>query len=285
MFSILLCTLNRPVLIKNCIHSLLNQSYKNFEIIVVDQSADKETEESCFSFGDSRIKYHHVEFTGLSRARNYGLKYCNGSYVCLGDDDAEYDSEYFRRAKDFLQGHRLCILCGRLSYLEPYGRDVYDYHRLKSGQRLKTNDMMRIGSSATLLLPTKYLKKIHGFDEEFGVGAKYGSGEESDVILMLFRRGIKAYFIPEMIIYHGSYEKEQHPDIEKVYKYYSGLGALLKKHLVYYRDFSLIPKFARATLGAYIKYVFGDIAQKEIYKQRITGFWKGFLTYKNHESR
>ncbi len=68
--SVLLCTLNRPELIKNCIASFLDQTYERFEIIVVDQSRDKDTEESCRSFNDPRIKYYQEEYTGLSKARN-----------------------------------------------------------------------------------------------------------------------------------------------------------------------------------------------------------------------
>ena len=88
MLSVLLCTLNRPELIKNSISSFLAQTYTKYEIVVVDQSADNKTEESCRSFNDLRIRYFHVDFTGLSKARNYGLNLCNGEYICLGDDDS-----------------------------------------------------------------------------------------------------------------------------------------------------------------------------------------------------
>ena len=279
--SVLLCTLNRPELIKNCIASFLDQTYERFEIIVVDQSRDKDTEESCRSFNDPRIKYYHVEFTGLSKARNYGLKYCNGEYICLGDDDAVYDKDFFISAVKILitKGSR-AILCGKLRYLNPHGKDVYDYTDNYTGQRLSKNDMMRIGSSATLLLPRRALCKVHGFDEDFGVGAQYGSGEESDVIFKLMRIGYSAYYVSEMIIYHGDYENDLHPNITKVYEYYKGLGALLKKHIIYGHDITLISKFARATAGAYIKWMIGNKEQKRIYRQRISGFNKGFFEYK-----
>lgn len=282
MISVLLCTLDRPELIRNCISSFLKQSYAKFEIIVVDQSRNEETRKCCESFGDERIYYHHVDFTGLSRARNYGLQFCTGRFICLGDDDAEYEKDYLLHAVRFLKEKKeSCILCGRMKYTDRRETDFFDYGGNTEGQELNTAEIMRIAPSPVLILPSKPVKTIGGFDEEFGVGAVYGSGEESDVILQLMRRGVKAYFLPEMIVYHGSFEKEQDPDPEKLYKYYIGLGALLKKNLYYRRDFSLAPKFARATLGAYIKYFTGDAKQKSRYRQRIDGFWRGFRGYRS----
>lgn len=281
MISILLCTLNRPVLVKNCIESLLAQSYRDLEIIVVDQSKDDETEKSCRSFPDERIKYHHVDFNGLSRARDYGLKYCKGGYVCLGDDDAEYDKDYLKTAADFLKSKQdPCILCGRIRCIDDRLKDAFAYNGYRNGQRLNADDMLQIAPSPALIFPAQPLKEIKGFDMRFGVGAKYGSGEETDVVFRLFKKGIKAYFLDDMRVFHGRSDEDPSQDLKKVYKYYAGLGALLKKHLWYGHNLALIPKAARATLGARIKYVTGDSKQKAIYKQRIKGFKKGFAAYR-----
>ena len=281
MLSVLLCTLNRPELIKSSISSFLAQTYNKFEIVVIDQSADDRTAESCSAFQDPRIKYHHVDFTGLSKARNYGLKYCSGEYICLGDDDAVYDKDYLRNAAGFLKG-KSCkyILCGRLKYIDKENTDCYDYDRCEDGQILRQNDLMRIEQSPALILPAKRLTKIGGFDEDFGVGAKYGSGEESDAVLRLLHEGAEARYISGMIVYHGKHDEIADPDPDKLYKYYVGLGALLKKHIIYRRDRYLLPKLARATAGAYVKWITGDRQQKDIYTQRIKGFNKGFTTYR-----
>lgn len=281
MISVLLCTLNRPVLIKDCISSFLAQSYTDFEIIVVDQSKDDETEKSCKSFADDRIRYHHVNFTGLSRARNYGLRFAKGEWICLGDDDAIYSKDYFRTAVDFLKKHNdSCILCGHIFYLDDREKEAFNYTKYNNGQALNADDMIQAGPSPALILPAKMLKRIKGFDTLFGVGAKYGSGEETDVVLRLFKEGAEAYYLNEMILFHGKSDDEVCPDLKKVLFYYIGLGALLKKHLWIDKNLALFPKFARATLGAWIKWLIGDRNQKAIYRMRIAGFHKGFFVYK-----
>ena len=281
MISVLLCTLNRPVLIKNCIRSFLSQTYKDLEIIVVDQSPDDETEKSCKEFDDDRIKYHHVDFTGLSKARNYGLKHAKGEWICLGDDDAVYDKQFFYKAMEFTEKHGPeCILCGKLFFLDDREKAVLDYKAYYQYQELDTDGMMQIGASATLLLPARILKEIKGFDTRFGVGARYGSGEETDVVLRMFKKGIKAYHIEDMQVFHGDSKKEEIPDLKKILYYYIGLGALLKKHLWYDRNTALLPKAVRATLGAFIKWMTGDKKQKDVYRMRIAGFYRGFFVYK-----
>lgn len=281
MISVLLCTLNRPVQIKDCIASLLAQSYTDFEIIVVDQSKGDDTRKSCAEFNDSRIKYHHVDFTGLSRARNYGLKYVKGEWICLGDDDAVYRKDYFHNAIDFLDKNAAkSILCGHLHFIDNREKDAFDYSIYRNRQQLNADDMLQIAPSPALIFPAGVLKEIKGFDTKFGVGARYGSGEETDVVLRMFKYGIRAYYLDNMVVYHGNSQADASQDLKKVYKYYIGLGALLKKHLWYDKNTGLLPKAARATLGAWIKWVTGDKRQKELYRMRIAGFHRGFIKYK-----
>ena len=283
MISVLLCTLNRPIQIKDCIASLLAQSYTDFEIIVVDQSKDDDTRKSCTGFNDSRIKYHHVDFTGLSRARNYGLKYTKGAWICLGDDDAVYSKDYFQNASDFLNIQDTdAILCGHIYYVDNREKAAFDYSGYKNMQQLNADDMLQIAPSPALIFPADLLEKIKGFDTKFGVGARYGSGEETDVVLRMFKHGVKAYYLDDMVVYHGNSQADASQDLKKVYKYYIGLGALLKKHLWYDRNTALLPKAARATLGAWIKWITGDKRQKEVYRMRIAGFYRGFLEYKTY---
>ena len=107
--------------------------------------------------------------------------------------------------------------------------------------------------SPALIFPAGVLKEIKGFDTKFGVGARYGSGEETDAVLRMFKKGIKAYYINDMLVYHGKAQEDGSQDLKKVYKYYIGLGALLKKHLWYDKNTALLHKAARATIGAWIK--------------------------------
>ena len=82
--------------IENNIKSLLNQTYKNFEIIYID---DGSTDNSLnilnmFKKIDSRIKVIHQENSGVSHSRNVGIEYSNGEYITFIDADDFVDNDY-----------------------------------------------------------------------------------------------------------------------------------------------------------------------------------------------
>lgn len=75
--------------INRCLDSILNQSYKNLEIILVDDGSPDRCGEVCKEYAkkDSRIRVIHKENGGLSDARNFGMKYITGEYTLFLDSD------------------------------------------------------------------------------------------------------------------------------------------------------------------------------------------------------
>ena len=75
--------------LEKCVTSIINQSYSNLEIILVDDGATDGSGEICNQFGklDSRIKVIHKENGGLSSARNAGLDIASGRYIAFVDSD------------------------------------------------------------------------------------------------------------------------------------------------------------------------------------------------------
>jgi len=90
LVSIVTPTYNRPVLLKRTLSSLINQSYKNIEMIVVND-AGQDVQAVIDDLDDSRIKYFQNEKNvGLAATRNVALKKSTGLYLCLLDDDDIY---------------------------------------------------------------------------------------------------------------------------------------------------------------------------------------------------
>lgn len=82
--------------IHKCIDSILNQTYKNLEIILVDDGSPDACPQICDAYArqDERIKVIHQENAGLSAARNAGLDVAQGEYICFVDSD-DYVTEKF----------------------------------------------------------------------------------------------------------------------------------------------------------------------------------------------
>ena len=86
--SIITITFNRAHLIGETIQSVLNQTYPNFEHIIIDDGSTDDTEAVVKSFNDNRIKYFKYEKTGnLSKLHNYGLKHATGNSISILDSD------------------------------------------------------------------------------------------------------------------------------------------------------------------------------------------------------
>lgn len=85
--------------IRPCLNSIINQSYRNLEIILVDDGSTDGSGDICeeYSKSDPRIQVIHKENGGLSDARNKGMRYAAGEYIMFVDSDdviSEYLAEY-----------------------------------------------------------------------------------------------------------------------------------------------------------------------------------------------
>ena len=82
--------------IEKCINSIINQTYKNLEIILVDDGSPDNCPKICDEFAkkDKRIRVIHKENGGLSDARNAGLDIMTGDFVCFIDSDDWVESTY-----------------------------------------------------------------------------------------------------------------------------------------------------------------------------------------------
>lgn len=103
LFSIIIPVYNRANFIERTINSVLEQSYNNFEMILVDDGSTDNSGEVINSINDERIKYYRIDNSERAFARNYGFNRSNGDYITfLDSDDIIYP--------DHLQNALTCII-------------------------------------------------------------------------------------------------------------------------------------------------------------------------------
>lgn len=91
-FSIIIPTYNRANTIKRCLDSVINQTYKNWEAIIVDNFSEDGTEEIVCSICDSRIHYYKNHNYGIiAVSRNFALDRAKGDWICFLDSDDSWD--------------------------------------------------------------------------------------------------------------------------------------------------------------------------------------------------
>ena len=91
LLSIIIPVYNGEKYLNSCISSILQQSFTDFELLLVDDGSTDVSGEICdgYAAGDSRVRVFHVENGGPSRARNLGLREAMGQYVAFVDADDE----------------------------------------------------------------------------------------------------------------------------------------------------------------------------------------------------
>ncbi|MCM1285847.1 MAG: glycosyltransferase [Acetobacter sp.] len=98
MLSVLIPAYNASKFIKDCLNSIVNQSYKNFEVIIVNDGSTDNTAEilSLYEKNDSRVKVISQKNGGVSSARNTALKHATGEFVTFIDADDSVTKDSFK---------------------------------------------------------------------------------------------------------------------------------------------------------------------------------------------
>lgn len=229
--SLIVGTLNRTDYLSYCLESLRNQTHKDFEIIIIDQSTDNSTQTMIESLNWNQIIYKRVTFLGLSKARNEAIKISSGDTICLIDDDAYYESDYLSNIAEHLKNNRKQIVSGVLFNAKTYC-DFVDYSKLKDKKPLSCWEVTRYCPSPAISFPKELVEAIGMFDEEFGVGAKFGAAEETDLMLRGMKKGFQVIHYKNVRARHP-HEKVTGNGVEdksKFYGYSYGIGAMYKKN-------------------------------------------------------
>lgn len=206
LISIIVAIYNVKDYIKNCIQSLLNQSYMSLEIILVDDGSTDCSGVICdeFSLKDSRIKVIHKKNGGLSDARNAGLKIATGDFIGFVDGDDEIDKNMYYELYRALKKHGGQIAFGQIVSVELDGSKKILYHDVfnnKSCVLDKYNALYYLASER-YISPAAWNKLYRRelFNEiKFPYGKIY---EDKFIMHELFDRSVKLVYAHEAKYYY-----------------------------------------------------------------------------------
>lgn len=93
--SVVICVRNGEKCVGGCIESLLNQTFRDYEIVIVDDASTDRTVEIISRFKDQRIKcLRNKEWFGIPKSRNIGLKHADGKYIFFTDADCTVSEDW-----------------------------------------------------------------------------------------------------------------------------------------------------------------------------------------------
>lgn len=95
LVSVVICVRNGEKCVAGCIESLLNQTFRDYEIVIVDDASNDRTVELISRFKDQRIKcLRNKEWFGIPKSRNIGLKKASGKYIFFTDADCTVSKDW-----------------------------------------------------------------------------------------------------------------------------------------------------------------------------------------------
>ena len=114
LVSVIMTNYNTPVdYLRESIDSILNQTYSNIEVIIVDDGSTDDSVSVIESYTDERIKLvRNPENIGLTKSLNIALRHCKGEFVARMDSDDICLPERFEKQVKFLKEHKEAIVCG-----------------------------------------------------------------------------------------------------------------------------------------------------------------------------
>ena len=176
------------------------QTYKNFELIVGSQTNFDEIEKLLMKHS-FEYKHVHADGIGCANSRNATMDLATGDVYTFTDDDCWYRDDALEVVK---------------SYFDKHNPDVaifqhYDPIKKKSTLNYPDKEILGISKRQTLKQATLDMwfnahsidPHTHKFDERFGIGTKYNSGEDNIYIMDAYNEGkTKMYSFPEIVAYH-----------------------------------------------------------------------------------
>lgn len=209
-FSLVMCTVNRDVEVKRFFESITLQSYKNFEVILVDQNKDDRLKSII-------EKYEHIvdlvyiksEQIGLSKNRNIGLKYITGDIIAFPDDDCVYPKHTLERVYEIFRNNKntdsITIKFTELNECSQNQLELNDFRSSMVNKVRKINKYtwVRRICSITIFVNRTVYENIGGFNEKLGLGDTIiPAGEDHDYALNIMNNGYSILDVPEIAVLH-----------------------------------------------------------------------------------
>ena len=205
LISVIIPVYNVEEYLEQCLETVCGQTYKNLEIILVDDGSTDGSGQICdeWSSKDNRIRVIHKQNGGVSSARNEGLKIATGDYIGFVDSDDWLEPEMYEKLLKGIEGAD-AVSCGYVDY--PYGEGVPVPKGTKVVPACGFPDAIiaifeRNGYFTTLW--SKLFKRTIVYREErfIPLDTSLSFGEDEVWLVTILRRCKKIAFVPEAL-YH-----------------------------------------------------------------------------------
>lgn len=264
LVSVVISTYNIEKYIESTLLSVINQTYQNLEILIIDDSSTDSTLKIIerLAASDDRIKYIKINHTGEPAIpRNIGIREAAGEFIAFLDHDdiwvknkLEQQIKYFKKFPDAVFIYSASVSFGDVNIFSP----LYEVLPLIFRAAKSKDDLIKIGNTITcssVIVKAKYLKMTGGFDED----PKLRGIDDYDLWIRLSEQG-NFYFVPRIHVKYRIHSFQASGSWEKRNTRLKNLAAKRSLNLPMYKMHRHKPilKFVRSLLH-YANYVLYNI--------------------------
>lgn len=248
-YVIITNTINRPAaLVERSLRASLDQKVRPVKVILVDQNDTPLALPEGITFNEI-FQRSTVKHRSVSAARNSVVIPDEAEWIFFCDDDGYPDKKYSSLLQNIIDANPdVDIIAG--SIIREDNNSYYTLRQRKGGKLNKfSNTKLLMGSN--FVVRKDIFNELHRFDEHFGAGSYWGSGEETDFCWNAFFAKKKMLYCDELKVYHvPPFQDSINEGFKKSFRYGVGKGALVykwlfrkKKVIVLYEmlEMSLVP--------------------------------------------
>ena len=166
MISVIIPTYNRGQTISKSVQSVLNQSYIDLEVIIIDDGSTDNTEKIILELEDSRISYYkNTSNIGACGSRNKGIEIAKGEFIAFQDSDDEWLPEKLKEQINFLKKVDCDVVFCSMERLLGKKKEIYPPYNPNNNSDLYKQLLYENCTSTQTLLGKSYVFKKITFDE------------------------------------------------------------------------------------------------------------------------
>lgn len=265
MISVIIATKNRPLSLSQSVESIFNNTYRNIEVLIIDQSTLKRTGSAVSRDSNKNIIYIPHNRVGKAAALNEGVSRAKGTVVAFTDDDCVLDKKWLSTIeKTFKQNKKIDGVFGKtLSYKPGINKKKFCPSTFNKNVRsIITTPCFHakhIGFGNNMAIRTSIFKKLGGFKPWLGPGSIGSNAEDAEMALRMLTYGYKILYNPDLIVYHNRWLDENELRKQQLsytcgevacYGYYHFQGYQFAGHVV---KFNIRDSYYK--LGRIIRYI------------------------------
>ena len=198
MISVIIPTYNRADTILRSVHSVLNQTYENIELLIIDDGSTDNTRELIGQIEDSRIRYISLDTnSGASNARNIGADYAKGEWIAFQDSDDAWKPDKLVKQIAYSLEHPEYHLIYTSYIAHLTDQDIYfPTHPLPAAMEGQMFDVLLLRN--VIGAPTMLIKR-DAFLQSGGFDTAYQSLEDWEFVIRFSKHNLIGY-LPEYLM-------------------------------------------------------------------------------------